>query len=128
MRLIQKEDFMCNCGCGIANPSDRLVRAYQNYQRILNAPIDILVDGACAKSGERRNSPHFVSPDKTHIGADSIVLGGKDLLQSYFGALRVLDFNTGGIEIRIYNKSQSLAGYLHLDIRPNLHRGGSIGG
>lgn len=116
-----KWEFACS-HCALSNPDPKLIVSMQEYRDRLNVPLKITSGGRCiALEGKYPNSQHMVSESKTSKAADCIALGGVDLLEMYYAALKIPGFALGGIGI-YPNKDNPIAGFLHLDVRQGFAR------
>ncbi len=122
-----KWEFACP-HCALSNPDPKLIVSMQEYRDRIGVALKVTSGGRCtAIEGKYPNSQHLVSGTKTSKAADCIALGGVNLLEMYYAALKIPGFNMGGIGI-YPNKDNPIAGFLHLDVRQSFARWARIEG
>lgn len=118
-----REEYACPHGADNVDPW--LAKAMQEYRDLLGVPIKITSACRCEQCGPDQGY-HLASESHPGRAADSIVLGGKDLLAMYTAALQVQAFREGGIGIYPYDNP--LQGFVHLDVRNGCARWARVKG
>ena len=102
-----RKEFECKCGCGLCNPSPRLVQALQKLRDLIGRPITITSAHRCPK----HNAKVGGVPNSQHVQGIAVDIQVKGMTPKEIAkcAETIKDFYAGGIGI--YKT------FVHLDVR-----------
>lgn len=120
-----REEYACRHGVDNVDPA--LADGMQEYRDLIGVPVRITSACRCDACGPNQ-AYHHASATKPGKAADSIALGGKDLLDMYIAALQVPTFRDGGIGIYPQSAEEPLKGFVHLDSREKVGRWARVEG
>lgn len=107
-KYFKKEEFTCNCGCGLNNISDDLLDKLDEARDIAGVPFSINAGTRCKK----HNADPKVKgePDSAHIYGLAADISARSSGDKFL-ILRAL-FEVGFVRIGVYNT------FIHADIDP----------
>lgn len=116
-RNFSRDEFICGCGCGLAEPHPMLVVGLQWVRNILNLPVAITSGSRCPAwnklAGGADNSFHMTrdSFDGYSMAAD-IVVPGLPLVKVYEALPAVEVFGPLGVGVYVDSEPR-----VHIDVR-----------
>lgn len=113
------QEFTCHCGCGLDTVSPHLISALEELRAKVGKPIRVLSGLRCQKHNRKVGG----ALDSRHLSGEAADVATDIPLTDFLKlAHKVGRFARGGIGI------YPQAGFLHVDIRPQLARWGHLDG